>query len=83
MGGGGYGRGVRLTGHNISLLSLSKYLSGDSIHEQASSPIVGGHQQPLNHLKGSLTPPKFNMEPENNGFEMDFPFPGIYFQVPY
>ena len=29
------------------------------------------------------TPPKFNMEPENNGFQMDFPFPGTYFQVPY
>ena len=28
------------------------------------------------------TPPKFNMEPENNGFQMDFPFPGTYFQVP-
>ena len=22
------------------------------------------------------------MEPENNGFQMDFPFPGTYFQVP-
>ena len=29
-----------------------------------------------------LTPLKFNMEPENNGFQMDFPFPGTYFQVP-
>ena len=28
------------------------------------------------------TPPRFNMEPENNGFQMDFPFPGTYFQVP-
>ena len=27
------------------------------------------------------TPPKFNMEPENNAFQMDFPFPGTYFQV--
>ena len=25
---------------------------------------------------------KFNMEPENNGFQMDFPFPVTYFQVP-
>ena len=30
----------------------------------------------------TFTPPKFNMEPENNGFQMDFPFPGTYFQVP-
>ena len=28
------------------------------------------------------TPPKTNIEPENNGFQMDFPFPGTYFQVP-
>jgi len=28
------------------------------------------------------TPLKFNMEPENNGFQMGFPFPGTYFQVP-
>ena len=28
------------------------------------------------------TPPKFNMEPENHGFQKDFPFPGTYFQVP-
>ena len=28
------------------------------------------------------TPPKFNMEPKNTGFQMDFPFPGTYFQVP-
>ena len=30
----------------------------------------------------SVSPPKFNMEPESNGFQMDFPFPGTYFQVP-
>ena len=28
------------------------------------------------------TPPKFNMEPENDGLEDDFPFPGVYSQVP-
>ena len=28
------------------------------------------------------TPQKNNMEPENNGFQMDVPFPGTYFQVP-
>ena len=28
-----------------------------------------------------LTPPKINIEPEN-GLEDDFPFPGVYSQVP-
>jgi len=28
------------------------------------------------------TPPKTNMEPENDGLEDDFPFPGLYSQVP-
>ena len=29
-----------------------------------------------------LTPPKFNMEPENDGFQKESPFPGADFQVP-
>jgi len=28
------------------------------------------------------TPPKFNMEPENDGFQKESPFPGVDFQVP-
>ena len=28
------------------------------------------------------TPEIERMEPENNGIQMDFPFPGTYFQVP-
>ena len=28
------------------------------------------------------TPPKINIEPENDGLEDDFPFPGWYSQVP-
>ena len=28
------------------------------------------------------TPQKINMEPENDGLEDDFPFPGVYSQVP-
>ena len=28
------------------------------------------------------TPPKFNMEPENDGFQKESPFPGADFQVP-
>ena len=30
----------------------------------------------------SGTPPKFNIEPENDGLEDDFPFLGVYSQVP-
>ena len=29
-----------------------------------------------------ITPPKFNMEPENDGFQKESPFPGTSFQVP-
>ena len=29
-----------------------------------------------------LTPRKINIEPENDGLEDDFPFPGVYSQVP-
>ena len=28
------------------------------------------------------TPPKINIEPENDGLEDDFPLPGVYSQVP-
>ena len=28
------------------------------------------------------TPPKSNMEPENDGFQKKYPFPGAHFQVP-
>ena len=30
----------------------------------------------------SSTPPKINIKPENDGLEDDFPFPGVYSQVP-
>ena len=29
-----------------------------------------------------ITPPKFNMEPENDGFQKESPFPVVDFQVP-
>ena len=29
-----------------------------------------------------VTPPKINVEPEHDGLEDDFPFPGVYSQVP-
>ena len=33
------------------------------------------------YLKPPPTPPKFNMEPENDGFQKESPFPGVDFQV--
>ena len=30
----------------------------------------------------SSRPPKIKIEPENDGSEDDFPFPGVYSQVP-
>ena len=33
-------------------------------------------------LFSTNTPPKFNMEPENDGFQKESPFPGTSFQVP-
>ena len=32
--------------------------------------------------KNADTPRKINIEPENHGLEDDFPFPGVYSQVP-
>ena len=29
-----------------------------------------------------IAPPKFNMEPENDGFQQESPFPEVYFEVP-
>ena len=35
-----------------------------------------------NTIKMRGTPAKFNMEPENDGFQNESPFPGTSFQVP-
>ena len=32
--------------------------------------------------KDSYTPPKFNMEPENDSFQKESPFPGVDFPLP-
>ena len=40
------------------------------------------HKPCVELLEVFITPPKFNMEPENDGLEDDFPFPGVYSQVP-
>ena len=34
----------------------------------------------ISHVQ--FIPPKFNMEPENDGFQKESPFPGTSFQVP-
>ena len=34
------------------------------------------------HESSHDTPRKINMEPENGGLEDDFPFPGVYSQIP-
>ena len=43
-----------------------------------------GHKDslPIVLLLVLCTPPKINIEPENDGFEYAFPFPGVYSQVP-
>ena len=33
-------------------------------------------------IQNQCTPLKFNMEPENDGFQKESPFPGTSFQVP-
>lgn len=35
--------------------------------------VVGNLRFPNREMGGACTPPKFNMEPQNNGFQMDFP----------
>jgi len=41
---------------------------------QAGSPVL--------EISMLYTPPKFNMEPENDGFQEELPFLGTSFQVP-
>ena len=33
----------------------------------------------MGFLEKTVTPPKINIEPENDGLEDDFPFPGVVF----
>ena len=49
-----------------------------SVHTRSKSPTQKIIPLQSIHIKDD-TPPKFNMEPENYGFQMDFPFPGTYF----
>ena len=36
----------------------------------------------ITNMFNQFTPPQINVEPENDGLEDDFPFPGMYSQVP-
>ena len=78
---------------HLALASFrSRTLFGSNRQDAAwcDSPWLGACDPLLCHPTGSkktldlmrCTPPKFNMEPENNGFQTDFPFPGTYFRVP-
>ena len=40
------------------------------------------HQWCVGDSKEFVTPPKFNMEPENDAFQKESPFSGVDFQVP-
>ena len=42
----------------------------------------GKRHQFFTHLEDPGTPPKINIEPDNDGLEDDFPLPGVYSQVP-
>ena len=51
-----------------------KWLGKDSLH--------GAPRIPYAQKKTYDTPPKINIEPENDGLEDVFPVPGVYSQVP-
>ena len=52
---------------------------GQSVLQQGGGG--GGGDFLLREIKKD-TPRKINIEPENDGLEDDFPFPGVYSQVP-
>ena len=49
--------------------------------ELQENAVKGYIESQENHWT-STTPPKFNMKPENDGFQKESPFPGTSFQVP-
>ena len=51
---------------------------GDFLHSQSPT---ADHLRNM-WLVDASTPPKINMESENDGLEDDFPLPGVYSQVP-
>ena len=42
---------------------------------------VKQHSQQRQRISRTYTPPKFNMEPKNNGFQKESPIQGCHFQV--
>ena len=73
-------RFVSLTATNISFGSIHGR-SGGNQHESLPS-LKLTHPENKFFAPLEITPPKINIEPENDGLEDDFPFPGVYSQVP-
>ena len=59
-------------------------MKGVKCYFEASPAIMAGQPvEPPNVIcTESNTPPKINIEPENDGLEDEFPLPGVYSQVP-
>ena len=81
----------------FSLLMLSSKCSAPRTSELPGLKSSGGHrsgrggglshgdqgvEKTVGFSDGKTTPWKIHIEPENDGFEDDFPFPGVYSQVP-
>ena len=60
------------------------YLQIGAVDSTSNAGTMNRHEMIVEKLLilASATPPKFNIEPENDGLEDDFPFPGWYSQVP-
>ncbi len=55
---------------------------GDSYEIKRLVVMLAMFQRIKNFDGPRATPPKINIEPENDGLEDDFPLPGVYSQVP-
>ena len=72
-----FGLPVRQSGYEIHI-QIQMICSG---HEGANS--CDSFDWTFEHCTlPETTPPKINIEPENDGLEDDFPFPVVYSQVP-
>ena len=76
---------ITLTKHTISMMLAGQCTTR---FRSPTSPIFSrGKKRCLEGSKPTIvyciyTPPKINQEPENDGLEDVFPFPGVYSQVP-
>ena len=67
----------------------SNFLEAKQLSDQRSlhwfKPTIAEFKQniiSITNMFNQFTPPKINVEPENDGLEDDFPFPGVYSEVP-